>query len=108
MVNSYYCGLLGRDETEIIGLRSRDIYPARIAALYEQQIDDAIAARRPLVFDTAARQRSGEIRHFMLTRFPIYDDRGKLLSVGSIGIDISERKQQIGRASCRERGCQYV
>src|SRR3546814_1994840 len=29
----------------------------------------------------------------MLTRFPIYDDRGKLLSVGSIGIDISERKQ---------------
>src|SRR3546814_15417507 len=93
MVNSYYCGLLGRDETEIVGLRSRDIYPARIAALYEQQIDDAIAARRPLVFDTAARQSSGAIRHFMLTRFQIYDDRGMLLPLGSLRLHIRHRKQ---------------
>ncbi|WP_341703652.1 ATP-binding protein [Ferrovibrio sp.] len=93
MVNRHYCNLLGRQEGELIGRTSYDVFPPRVAGLYEQQIREAIEAGRPLVFDTAARQRSGEIRQFVLIRFPIYDDAGRLLAVGGIGIDISERKQ---------------
>ncbi|HEX6957072.1 MAG TPA: ATP-binding protein [Ferrovibrio sp.] len=93
MANRYYCEVLGVAEKDLIGRTAQEVMPPDVAARFEKQLAETVAAGHALLFDAEERRREGKRRYYMLMRFPIYDDRGDLLATGAIAIDITERKQ---------------
>lgn len=93
MVNRHYAEQIGRPARELVGRRPDEVFPEPMAADFMRQIDATLAAGKPVIFDTETRDRAGQPRSHIIVRFPIYGDRHKLLAVGSIATDITERKQ---------------
>lgn len=104
MVNRHYADLLDLRTDEMIGRRSHDFFPPSIARRFDQQIADTVAAGKALVFDSQSRLRDGSERDYILVRFPIYDAQHRLLAVGSIATDITERKEL--EAALREQAAE--
>ncbi|MFN4276951.1 MAG: ATP-binding protein [Ferrovibrio sp.] len=104
MVNRHYADLLKIPSERMIGRTAHDFFQPDIAARFDRQIADTVAAGKALVFDSQSNLRDGSERDFILVRFPIYDERRKLLAVGSIATDITERKQL--EAALREQAAE--
>ncbi len=95
MANRHYADLLNIRPDEMIGRKPHDFFPPTVAKRFDQQIADTIAAGQALVFDSQSRLRDGNERDYILVRFPIYDAQHRLLAVGSIATDITEREQLV-------------
>jgi signal transduction histidine kinase len=80
------------------------VFPELIAADFMRQIGTTLAAGKPVVFDTETSDRTGQTRNHIIVRFPIYDERHKLLAVGSIATDITDRKRL--EAALREQAAE--
>src|SRR3546814_407354 len=59
-------------------------------------------------YEVKVLRRSGDVRDLDVTNTPIVVD-GEMVGVFGVAKDVTERRRlEIGRASCRERVCQYV
>jgi two-component system cell cycle sensor histidine kinase/response regulator CckA len=79
----------GKHPEEIVGKVDEQIWPAEDAARYRENDAAVIAGARPVEFIEPVTLAAGQ-RSWLICKFPIIED-GKVVLVGGIGIDITER-----------------
>lgn len=79
-----------RSRAEILGRTARDLFPAALAAGYEQQ-DDGVLAGGGAVRDRLEMitRRTGEIGWFVSQKVPIEDARGQTVALAGISRDLA-------------------
>jgi PAS domain S-box-containing protein len=92
MANPRFCTVFGVDEAAIVGKRPSEVFPGRRGARMDWEFDETVAAGRAVTFDVRTETSEGE-RDLLVLRFPIYDGDRRLLGVGTVSIDMTERKQ---------------
>ncbi len=93
MVNRHFAQQFRRTEEDLIGRLANEIFPPELAARLTQQVEETVRAGKPQTYDMRIPSIKGAMRDYMLVRFPIYDQDGRLLAVGSIATEITERKR---------------
>lgn len=71
---------------------ARELWPEEIAVQYELNDRKVRETRAPL-HTVEQFVQNGEVRHALVSRFPIVDHKGAPVLLGSIAVDITERKQ---------------
>jgi PAS domain S-box-containing protein len=93
MVNRHFAQQFRRTEEDLVGRFANEIFRPELAARLTQQVEETVRAGKPQTYDMRIPDIKGELRDYMLVRFPIYDQDGTLLAVGSIATEITERKR---------------
>jgi PAS domain S-box-containing protein len=93
MVNRHFAQQFRRSEEDLVGRFASEIFPPELAARLTQQVEETVRAGKPQSYDMRIPDIRGDLRDYMLVRFPIYDQDGALLAVGSIATEITERKR---------------
>jgi len=71
---------------------AHELWPVEIAELYELTDKKVRESRAPL-HTVAPFVQNGEIRHALVSKFPIVDHKGAPVLLGGVAVDITERKQ---------------
>src|SRR5216683_2022091 len=75
---------------ESLGKTDAQIWPADLAAEYQANDQQVIAAKKPL-HTLEHFQLEGKHRYMAGSKFPIFDKTGTVALVGGVGVDITER-----------------
>ena len=91
--NQKHAELLGLSPAEVLGKRERDILPAEVAADIDSVAETMFTSGEPQssVFDI---ELSGQKRSFLELMFPILDDGGRVIALGAISNDITDRLER--------------
>jgi PAS domain S-box-containing protein len=92
LVNPACEELLGLRREEMIGRRLEEIYPPAQAARFREQHRRVFEAEVPLEFEEDVDARAGR-KHFFTVKFPLRDATHRVVALGGISIDITERKR---------------
>jgi len=84
--------LYGIDPEFAVGKRVGDVMPQAVAAEVEAMDREVLETGEPRQREIRA-PRGGEWRTFDVTKFPFREDSGAALGIGTVVIDITERKQ---------------
>ena len=82
-----------------------ELWPAEIAAHYESN-DQKVLASGASLQTVEPYVQDGEVRHALVSKFPIEDHKGLSGLMGGVAIDITERKQaeaELGKSEARLR-----
>jgi PAS domain S-box-containing protein len=102
-VNRHLAELFGRPASEWLGRAGPEIWPAEVAAQYQQNDRAALESGRTLVTTETALMPGGRRTEWLMMRFTIRDAQGQRL-LGGAGVDITEQKQAESRLQrSRER-----
>lgn len=71
---------------------ARELWPEEIAVQYELS-DRRVRETRAPLHTVEQFVQNGEVRHALVSRFPIDDHKGAPVLLGSVAVDITERKQ---------------
>jgi PAS domain S-box-containing protein len=93
MVNRHFAQQFRRSEEDLIGRFATEIFRPELASRLTQQVEETARSGRPQTYDMRVPDINGSLRDYMLVRFPIFDQDGSLLAVGSIATEITERKR---------------
>lgn len=74
------------------GKTARELWPPEIAEQYERNDKKVWETRMPL-HSVAPFIQNGEVRHAIVSKFPIVDHTGSPKLLGGVAVDITERKQ---------------
>ncbi|MGP9821458.1 sensor histidine kinase [Salinarimonas sp. NSM] len=92
LANRHYLDAFGiARPADLIGLTDRDRFGG--GEPYSANDLRILQENRPMTFEEEAVTAGGEVRHAISTKFPLRDDEGTLIGVGSISTDITERKR---------------
>jgi PAS domain S-box-containing protein len=80
----------GKSPKEIVGKRDDELWPSEHAAQYHANDETVIEAGKPIEFVEAVAHTDGS-HTWQIYKFPIMEN-GKVVMVGGIGIDVSERR----------------
>lgn len=72
---------------------ARELWSEEIAEQYEINDKQVWETRMPLHTVAPFMQKNGEIRHALVSKFPIVDHKGAPALLGGVAVDITERKQ---------------
>jgi len=102
LVNPTFSRHLGRSPDEVVGRTSFDIFPPDMAKNYEEQDRAVITSGRTAhqVVETAS--ATGGLIWLSITRFLIYDSRGRPVALGCFGLDITAHKRAEEAAKASE------
>ena len=92
MANPRFCAVFGVSENAIVGKHPGEVFPGRRGARMDWEFAETVAAGRAVTFEVRTETREGE-RDLLVLRFPIYDDSQHLLGVGTVSLDMTERKK---------------
>jgi PAS domain S-box-containing protein len=92
IVNAAMGKFYGMKEAEMYGLHTRDVAPPDMAAAIEALDAQLLATGQPIMREHLYHWR-GEDLWFKDIKFPIRDEGGKMVAIGSIGIDITAMKE---------------
>jgi len=92
-VNQRFCQTVGRSATEIIGRTDFDLFPAELAAKYQN--DDRAIMERNEMFETIEENQptKGETLYVHVVKTPLHDAQGNVTGLQGIFWDISARKR---------------
>ena len=93
LVNKRFEEWLKVRREDAIGKTSHDVYPSEFAEFFLSQDQEVLLSGKPVVWEATVPFRDGKIRTIVNTKFPIYGPGGDVVSIGSLGTDITERKQ---------------
>ena len=91
MVNQSFCAMSGFTEKELLGKKARNMVGVVDTKIFDET-DQKRQSGESDSYEIQIRQKSGELKHWLISGAPRYDDSGKI--IGSIGIhlDITEQK----------------
>jgi diguanylate cyclase (GGDEF)-like protein/PAS domain S-box-containing protein len=107
-VNEAVAAFAGCSVEAYVGHTVRDVHPS-LADKIEPAMRRVLETGEPVVGEELSGELPGEpgrVRHFRISRYPVHDDRGALLGVGTVVDDVSELKhveQRLQRLLERER-----
>jgi PAS domain S-box-containing protein len=84
-----------------------ELWPAEIAAHYESN-DQKVLASEASLQTVEPYVQDGEVRHALVSKFPIEDYKGLTGLMGGVAIDITERKQAEAELSKSEAGLRAI
>ena len=93
IVNPAYERANGVNREDVIGKTVHDVFPEAMADEFRQHQITSIETGRPLVEETVAPHADGTDHTYLTSYFPMLDERGEPIAVGTIESDITERKQ---------------
>jgi PAS domain S-box-containing protein len=91
-VNRSYVEFAGQSEESILGRTVAELRSQKYAESIPVQDRDVIEQRRAIQWEMVVPKPMGP-RNTLIVKFPIYDQRGKVESVGSILADVTEQKR---------------
>ncbi|MEH0158005.1 PAS domain S-box protein [Limibacter armeniacum] len=89
MADYTFCQAVGKENYEIIGKIDSELFPEQMAQDIWASDKQVLESRQASHFEY--RGRSGKIYSF--TKFPLFNRKGKVYSICSIGMDVTEYKQ---------------
>ena len=92
VVSRSFAAFTGKEVSEIEGKQDHEIFPEDFAARCRTQDNEVLTSRVAHEYEVCISGTDG-LHTFILTKFPLYDDSGKVYAVGGIAADISERKK---------------
>lgn len=93
LVNKDGAAQFGLTPTEMIGKYEDDFFPPEVVAQWQMERQELETSRTPMKHRDQL-LISGELRDFLLIKFPIYDDQQNLYAFGDIAMDITAQVQQ--------------
>lgn len=92
LVNQSFCKMSGFDHNDLIGKKASDILSVRNKNIIVEKQEERIAGKSDS-YEIEVLNKQGELRHWLISGAPRYDDTKNV--VGSIGIhlDITDQKQ---------------
>ncbi|WP_437630574.1 PAS domain-containing protein [Sorangium sp. So ce854] len=91
LVNRHFERLMGLSREAVLGRAARDVVPSELAERLEQSERQVIATEAPLVIEEQL-LLEGRAHHFVTTRFPLVDSRGRLYAVCGISVEVTESR----------------
>jgi len=100
MVNRCFTDVFGLHSVHVLGETDGDIFPPDVASKRAEHFRAVIEAGKPLEIEEHI--PVGGIQHVFLTlRYPMFDESGEIIKIGSMSTDIS--KHQEAREKLREK-----
>jgi PAS domain S-box-containing protein len=91
LANRQFLSLLGREEHEVLGKTTVDLYTPETAEAISQREQQVLDSGSPIEFEEVLTFQDCEYTYISII-FPLYDNLGQIYAIGSIATDISERK----------------
>ena len=92
LVNPEFERSVGTAADEIKGKTAHDIFPSATAAEQEDLERRALESGKPTIAETELPYHGGAPHSYVTTKVPVYDSDGKPVAVGTMALDISDRK----------------
>ena len=89
--NEAFGKLFSRTSAEIVSTTDWELWPAEESARHRENDAVVIRTGNPLERLEAITQADGE-HTWLISKFPIFDETGKVCLVGGIGVDLTERQ----------------
>ena len=93
MVNQKFEEWYGVKSEDVIGRRSLDLHPEELVAAYDAHEREVLASTGPVIREQAVRRANGSLRQVLVSKFPVLGTNGDVLGIGTINVDIDERKK---------------
>jgi len=99
LVNQFIAQSFGLNPEEIVGKTDEEVYARQgmrdmvnlaNSAAHEQEVIDR---QEPVVREVSHPHLGSVPRVYLDTKFPIYDDTGRIVGIGGVAVDITERRQ---------------
>ncbi|QJT07482.1 ATP-binding protein [Oceanidesulfovibrio marinus] len=92
MANLHFMLLFAAGRTDIAGLSRAEVYGQENAQVLSVLEDQALAERKPMA-DEESFTVEGEVRTYMTTAFPLFNEYGAAFAACAIRTDVSDRKR---------------
>jgi diguanylate cyclase (GGDEF)-like protein len=78
---------------DLVGKKDHDIYPPDLAAKYENDFREVLAAGKRTYIEESIVDREGKVQYVDKIKTPIFNDAGKVIGVIGIAHDVTRRKK---------------
>ncbi|MBT7755430.1 MAG: PAS domain-containing protein, partial [Candidatus Magasanikbacteria bacterium] len=92
LINKPYEEYFQNKAEAVLGKTSADFYPPEIAARLAENDRSVAKSKSVMTEDTKVTQPHLPMRHVRITKFPVFEQSGKVSGVGTIAINISAEK----------------
>jgi diguanylate cyclase (GGDEF)-like protein/PAS domain S-box-containing protein/putative nucleotidyltransferase with HDIG domain len=92
-VNRAYHDMLPKGVDEPVGLRDRDLFPPRLAEVFEAEDRAVLEDGRAVTKEKPIRLRDGRVVHVAMSLDPVRSSDGRVVGLVGAAVDISERKR---------------
>jgi PAS domain S-box-containing protein len=91
--NAAFEKIVGLPREKIIGKQVHEVWPDKLADIYEQSDRELLANKGSTVFETQLRAADGKLMDIMLYKATYQNEAGKVLGIVCGIMDLTERKQ---------------
>lgn len=90
--NAAFQKLLNKAAHEIIGKTDKDLFSLQEARSFQRHDQEVLKSGKVLESQEAALDKEGQLRSWLVMKFPVYSQDGKVL-LGGVALDITVRRQ---------------
>ncbi|MBA5863027.1 MAG: PAS domain S-box protein [Nitrospira sp. CR1.1] len=102
-VSEQYLTLIGAPVEMVIGKTDHELFPPDIADSYRQHDREVVHAGEAMSFEEGARL-NGDPRFYVVRKFPLRDEAGRIVAVGGVATDMTARLQaEVARHEAQDR-----
>ena len=100
LTNHHFAERYGVDPSELVGKTDHDIHPSHIADRYAEQDREILLTKKIVKEELQVPFAKGEDHWLSVTKFPVENEEGLPIGIGSISVDITE--QRLAEARLRQ------
>jgi PAS domain S-box-containing protein len=86
-------GAFGHSQEELYGRTDAEVFPPETAELFVENDKLVLEQRSGMQKIEALRHPDGDLRHSVVSKFPIFDEDGEATLVGGMAIDVTEQRR---------------